>query len=105
MLLTVFAYAMMVVFMYVIMKKKMSPFTALVLIPLAFALVTSTFREAEAIAAEISGLLGEEAVAYYPAWETLPHERLSPRADTVGVLRSEERRGGKECRSRWSPYH
>ena len=39
MLLTVFAYAMMVVFMYVIMKKKMSPFTALGLIPLAFALV------------------------------------------------------------------
>ena len=47
-------------------------------------LVTSTFREAEAIAAEISGLVGEDAVAYYPAWETLPHERLSPRADTVG---------------------
>src|SRR6266516_8111308 len=21
------------------------------------------------------------------------------------VIRSEERRGGKECRSRWSPYH
>ena len=47
-------------------------------------LVTSTFREAEATAAEISGLVGEDAVAYYPAWETLPHERLSPRADTVG---------------------
>ena len=47
-------------------------------------LVTSTFREAEAMAAEIAGLLGEDAVAYYPAWETLPHERLSPRADTVG---------------------
>src|SRR3989440_7864110 len=27
--------------------------------------------------------------------EDLPH----------GVLRSEERRVGKECRSRWSPYH
>src|SRR3712207_9227476 len=27
--------------------------------------------------------------------------RLSPRF----VLRSEERRVGKECRSRWSPYH
>src|SRR3989441_6668354 len=27
-------------------------------------------------------------------------ERLSP-----NVLRSEERRVGKECRSRWSPYH
>ena len=24
---------------------------------------------------------------------------------SVPVLRSEERRVGKECRSRWSPYH
>src|SRR2546422_5770280 len=24
---------------------------------------------------------------------------------TVGAARSEERRVGKECRSRWSPYH
>ena len=24
---------------------------------------------------------------------------------SLGVLRSEERRVGKECRSRWSPYH
>jgi len=24
---------------------------------------------------------------------------------TVAVFRSEERRVGKECRSRWSPYH
>ena len=23
----------------------------------------------------------------------------------VGLTRSEERRVGKECRSRWSPYH
>jgi transcription-repair coupling factor (superfamily II helicase) len=29
-------------------------------------------------------VVGEEVVAYYPAWETLPHERLSPRSDTVG---------------------
>jgi len=26
-------------------------------------------------------------------------------AETVTALRSEERRVGKECRSRWSPYH
>src|SRR5256885_8522956 len=26
-------------------------------------------------------------------------------AQTAEVLRSEERRVGKECRSRWSPYH
>src|SRR2546422_9047024 len=25
--------------------------------------------------------------------------------DTGGMVRSEERRVGKECRSRWSPYH
>ena len=26
-------------------------------------------------------------------------------AEMYGVERSEERRVGKECRSRWSPYH
>ena len=47
-------------------------------------LVCATYREAEAQADEIASLLGDDAVAYYPAWETLPHERLSPRPDTVG---------------------
>src|SRR5438874_7257728 len=28
-----------------------------------------------------------------------------PRFAVIGGLRSEERRVGKECRSRWSPYH
>src|ERR1039457_1786243 len=28
-----------------------------------------------------------------------------PRNLTIGDMRSEERRVGKECRSRWSPYH
>ena len=26
-------------------------------------------------------------------------------ADDINITRSEERRVGKECRSRWSPYH
>ncbi|SPF68529.1 Superfamilies 1 and 2 helicase C-terminal domain profile [Propionibacterium ruminifibrarum] len=47
-------------------------------------LVTSTFREAEQVLEQVAGLLGEDRVAYYPAWETLPHERLSPRSETVG---------------------
>jgi len=47
-------------------------------------LVSSTYREAEELTAALQSLVGEEAVAYYPAWETLPHERLSPRSDTVG---------------------
>ncbi len=47
-------------------------------------LITSTYREAEQLTAELASLIGGDEVAYYPAWETLPHERLSPRADTVG---------------------
>jgi citrate transporter len=39
MVITVAAYVMMAIFMYIIMKKKMSPFTALVLIPLIFAII------------------------------------------------------------------
>ena len=29
----------------------------------------------------------------------------TPRTDGNALARSEERRVGKECRSRWSPYH
>ena len=32
-------------------------------------------------------------------------ESLLPGATSGGLTRSEERRVGKECRSRWSPYH
>ncbi|WP_345126927.1 transcription-repair coupling factor [Dactylosporangium darangshiense] len=46
--------------------------------------VTATGREAEDLAAALTCLLEPDSVAVYPAWETLPHERLSPRSDTVG---------------------
>ncbi|MBM7516063.1 transcription-repair coupling factor [Nocardioides nitrophenolicus] len=46
--------------------------------------VTATTREAEQLVAELGDLLDPTGVAYYPSWETLPHERLSPRSDTVG---------------------
>ncbi|MGI8613713.1 MAG: transcription-repair coupling factor [Nocardioidaceae bacterium] len=46
--------------------------------------VTATAREAEDLVAALQDLLDPHSVAYYPAWETLPHERLSPRSDTVG---------------------
>ncbi|MEU6851319.1 transcription-repair coupling factor [Actinacidiphila alni] len=46
--------------------------------------VTATGREAEDLAAALRTLLPPDSVAEYPAWETLPHERLSPRSDTVG---------------------
>jgi transcription-repair coupling factor (superfamily II helicase) len=46
--------------------------------------VTATAREAEDLVDELGDVVGADAVALYPAWETLPHERLSPRSDTVG---------------------
>ncbi|HEY2443419.1 MAG TPA: transcription-repair coupling factor [Streptosporangiaceae bacterium] len=46
--------------------------------------VTATQREAEDLAAGLGSLLPPAEVACFPAWETLPHERLSPRSDTVG---------------------
>ena len=47
-------------------------------------LVTATSREADTVADALRCLLPPDQVAVFPAWETLPHERLSPRSDTVG---------------------
>jgi transcription-repair coupling factor (superfamily II helicase) len=46
-------------------------------------IVTSSTRRSEELCAEISSLIGKDCVVNFPAWETLPHERLSPKADTV----------------------
>ena len=37
--------------------------------------------------------------------EQTPGVNFSVKEKVAIVLRSEERRVGKECRSRWSPYH
>jgi transcription-repair coupling factor (superfamily II helicase) len=47
-------------------------------------LVTATGREAEELTEELGTLVDPDSLAHYPSWETLPHERLSPRSDTVG---------------------
>jgi len=46
--------------------------------------VTATGRDAEDLVDALRCVLPAEEVVGYPSWETLPHERLSPRADTVG---------------------
>ncbi len=46
--------------------------------------VTATAREAEDLEEALGCFLDPTRVAHYPSWETLPHERLSPRSDTVG---------------------
>jgi transcription-repair coupling factor (superfamily II helicase) len=46
--------------------------------------VTATAREADDLTAALRSFLPPQSVAGFPGWETLPHERLSPRSDTVG---------------------
>lgn len=46
--------------------------------------ITATDREAEDLAAAAASYLEAEQIKIFPAWEILPHERLSPRSDTVG---------------------
>ena len=62
--------------------------------PLALSLLTERVRtllvvvprtsDAEAMADGLGSFLGEDRVAVFPSWETLPHERLSPQPRTVG---------------------
>ena len=55
---------------------------------------------AEALEIEASSIDSEKAIAEYAEWNSLAWLTIMSLLD-----RSEERRVGKECRSRWSPYH
>jgi len=45
------------------------------------------------------------AASPFEDYKAIIDEECKVRARTPKVSRSEERRVGKECRSRWSPYH
>ncbi|MGH9189234.1 MAG: transcription-repair coupling factor [Acidimicrobiales bacterium] len=45
---------------------------------------TPTGADAEVLAADLSAFLGPDEVEVFPAWETLPFERLSPSTETMG---------------------
>ena len=47
--------------------------------------VTATAREADDLAAALGSFLPPDSVACFPGWETLPHERLSPRSGHRGA--------------------
>ncbi len=47
-------------------------------------LIAATSREADSLRAAIASIMPEAQTVEFPAWETLPHERLSPSAETVG---------------------
>ncbi len=50
--------------------------------PLLF--VTTSGQGAEDAAKMFADYLPDAAIATFPSWETLPHERLAPSADTIG---------------------
>ena len=52
--------------------------------PAAVLAVVPTGRRAETLALAMGAYLPDADVLTFPAWETLPHERLSPSPDTVG---------------------
>ncbi|HEX2576615.1 MAG TPA: DEAD/DEAH box helicase, partial [Aquihabitans sp.] len=43
-----------------------------------------TTADAERLANDLATFLGDDAVELYPAWETLPFERVSPAVETMG---------------------
>ncbi|MCR2809672.1 MULTISPECIES: transcription-repair coupling factor [unclassified Microbacterium] len=65
----------------------------------ALFVVAPTGRRAESLGPALEALLPGAEVLHFPAWETLPHERLSPSPETVGrrldVLRRIARWDGK----------
>ena len=46
-------------------------------------IVTTSTRAANELTEELISYEGSNCVINFPAWETLPHERLSPKSDTV----------------------
>jgi transcription-repair coupling factor (superfamily II helicase) len=46
--------------------------------------ITATSREAEGLGNALACVAPDADIIEFPAWETLPHERLSPSAETVG---------------------
>jgi len=52
--------------------------------PRALLAIVATGRESEALRRSLAAYLPDAEIIEFPAWETLPHERLSPSAETVG---------------------
>src|SRR5260370_7717527 len=58
-----------------------------------------------AVRAEIMGLVIDARARFLFLGQRLQLDHGEVAARGEGAIRSEERRVGKECRSRWSPYH
>ena len=72
---------------------------------LPFDTLEAAFRASVARApmSDVLDVLPETAAVYGIAAGPWTYARMAAEVDRL--IRSEERRVGKECRSRWSPYH
>ena len=54
----------------------------------------------------ITAMMNEDITDYHVAASQVSSSLIAlDTSSSVSLTRSEERRVGKECRSRWSPYH
>jgi transcription-repair coupling factor (superfamily II helicase) len=53
-------------------------------VPASLFAITATGRESESLRASLAAVAPDAEIVEFPAWETLPHERLSPSAEIVG---------------------
>ena len=69
-------------------------------------LIDANYAWAEGVSRQQPGFFQQLAKQQSPRylWIGCSDSRV-PANQVVAQLRSEERRVGKECRSRWSPYH
>src|SRR5258707_11012640 len=65
--------------------------------------VEEELRRVEPVVAGLAG--GGAAISVDTSKAAVAIAALDAGAEIVNDVRSEERRVGKECRSRWSPYH
>ena len=54
---------------------------------------------------KFGGQPGAQQLAFYVNLKEIPNNRFGTQSEIYWDDRSKERRVGKECRSRWSPYH
>ena len=52
--------------------------------PQALFAIVATGRDSESLRSALASVMPAAEILEFPAWETLPHERLSPSAETIG---------------------
>src|SRR2546430_6344789 len=80
------------------------PLAVVMLVPFLYMVATALTSEPDSLRHLVPEHFGA-ALAALPFGRFLFTSVIFSLAVVAGQVRSEERRVGKECRSRWSPYH